>query len=378
MRRAMGAWRRHGKAAVCAALLCLATRSGASTVTEPIARLSLESGYDTNPLYDGQRGGRMDRISPEAGLRMRDHLWDARLEYRGDWLRYSDLAPGGMWNHRGALSLETRPTARVGVRGALRGSWAFDPVGLAQAGVFRSGRQSAFLLSGKARAEYAWSRRVDTAATFVEQTVRFEDGTGGAIHAPGVEALWRSTRRLSLGGGYGFGAYQTFDPGERDLAFSHGLKGRARWRASRRLTFEASAGPAVWLASDDAALVPEASLEAFGSSRAWHYRLAAAHGLGIGATARPGLVDSIEAAGERRFGRRWILRGDGGVWHSGRAPSGGDSATGFAVAGEAGLLVGMNVRIALAATQFARLDDPAPEFRRTYVGLRLGWALPAR
>jgi hypothetical protein len=374
----MGARRRLGKTALCAALLLVGARSGASTVWEPIARLSLEGGYDTNVLHDGDSADRVTRVSPEAGLRLRDHLWDTSAVYRGDWITYDRLAPGGIWNHRGTLALEARPTRRLELRGALRGSWAFDPVGLAQAGVFRSGRESAFLLFGTARGEYRLGRRVDVAGTFAERTVVFEDSTGGAMHAPGVEALWRASRRLSVGAAYGLAFFQDFSPDGDELAFSHGLKARARWRASRRLAVEASAGPALWIAPDsDLALVPEVAVEVLGASRWWDLRSSLSHGLGIGSTAHPGLVDAFEIGAVRRIGRRFSLRGDAGLWHSGRAPSGGDAVTGYAVAGEAGALVGMNLRLALAASHFSRLDN-APELRRTTLGLRLGWELPAR
>lgn len=375
----MGAWGRLGCAAVCAAVFAAPARSEASTVWEPIARLSLEGGYDSNVLYDGRSSDRMARISPEAGLRLRDHLWDARASYRGDWIAYERLAAEGSWNHHAALMLDARPTRRLELRGAVRGSRAEDPVGLAQAGVFRTGRQSAFLLSGRARGEYRWSRRVDVAATLTERMVLFEDRTGGALHAPGAEALWRATRRLSVGGAYGVGFFQGFARDRDELSFSHSLKARARWRASRRIAVEASAGPALWIGDDrETAVVPEASVDVLGASRFWDLRLSAAHGLGIGTTARPGLVNSLEAAAERRFGRRWLVRGDGGLWHSGEAPSGRDSTIGYAVTGEAGVLVGMNVRLSLAATHFARLDDTSAELRRTTMGLRVAWELPTR
>jgi hypothetical protein len=373
----MGARRRLGKTALCAVLLLAGARSGASTVWEPIARLSLEGGYNSNVLLDG-RSDRMTRVSPEAGLRLRDHLWDARLAYGADWITYDRLAPDGVWNHRGTFRLDARPTRRLELQATLRGDRAFDPAGLAQAGIFRSGRESAFLLRGTARGEYRWSRRFDVAGTFRERTVRFEDGTGGAMHAPGVEALWRASRRLSIGAAYGFGLFQDFVSGEDGLAFSHATRARARWRASRRLAVEASAGPAVWIGTDrDTAIVPEISVEVLGSSRWWDLRTELSHGLGIGATAHPGLVDAVEIGAVRRIRRRFVLRGDGGFWHSGRVPSGDDAVTGYAVGGEAGVLVGMNLRLALAATHFARLDD-APELRRTTMGLRLGWELPAR
>ncbi len=374
----MGARRRLGKAALGAVLLLAAARSGASTVWEPIARLSLEGGYDSNVLYDGHSEDRMSRISPEAGLRLRDHLWDASLVYRGDWIAYDQLEPNGTWNHRGSFTLEAHPTRRLGLQGVVRGSWAYDPAGLAQAGIFRSGRQSAFLLRGTARGEYRLSHRVDVAATLTERTVRFEDSTGGAMHAPGVEALWRASPRLSVGGAYRLGLYQSFAPAGDGLSTSHGLRARARWRATRRFAVEAAAGPALWIGEDrDTAVVPEAEVEVLGSSRAWDVRSSLSHGLGIGATAHPGLVDAFELGAVRRVGRRFDLRGDGGVWHSGRAPRGGNAVTGWAAAGEAGVLVGMNLRVALVATHFARLDN-APELRRTTLGMKLGWELPGR
>lgn len=373
----MGARGRLGKAALCAALLCAGARSEASTVVEPIARLSLEGGYDSNVLYDGASADRTGRVSPGAGLRLRDHLWSTSLEWRGDWIAYERLAPEGTWNHRGLFTLDARPTRRLELTTALSGAWSDDPVGLALVGVFRPGRQSALLVGGNARAEFRASRRVDVAATLTERTVRFEDRTGGAMHAPGAELLWRATHRTSVGAGYGFGIFQGFDTRGDALAFSHALRARARWRASRRLTVEGHAGPALWIGAGGTAIVPEALVQALASSRAWDLRVTATHGLGIGSTARPGLVDSAELGVERRFGRRFLLRGDGGIWHSGRAPRGGDSVTGWAGSGEAGVRVGGNVRLSLAATHFARLDD-VPDLRRTTVGLRVGWELPAR
>jgi hypothetical protein len=127
----------------------------------------------------------------------------------------------------------------------------------------------------------------------------------------------------------------------------------------------------------DTAIVPEIEALAVARTRAFDLRASLSHGLGIGSTAQPGLVDAAEIGAVRRFGRRFVLRGDGGLWHTGRAPGGGDAVTGYAIGGEAGVLVGMNLRLALAATHFDRLDD-APEVRRTTMGVRLGWELPGR
>jgi hypothetical protein len=102
------------------------------------------------------------------------------------------------------------------------------------------------------------------------------------------------------------------------------------------------------------------------------------HALGIGSTARPGLVDSAEVGAVRRFNRMYDVRSDLGIWRSGSAPSGRDATVGYAVTAEAGMRVGETLRVALATTHFSRLDDRSPANRRTTVGVRLGWALPLR
>lgn len=373
----MGAWR-IGKAVVVAALL-RAAPAAAGTVMEPIARLSLEGGYDTNPLYDGRSADNVGRVSPDVGLRLHAPLWDLRTTYGGELVYYERLAPGGTWNHRGALSLAARPTRRTGLAADLRVSQAFDPAALAQAGVFRTGRQRALVVGGRARIDWRADELRAVAATFSERTVSFADGTGGAMHAPGVEALQFFQRRLWLGAAYGFGVFQSFDRAAPDaVSYSHAARLRARWRAERHVSLEAWAGPALWLPKGSAAVVPEAFVELLVATRGLDLRASAGHALGIGATAQPGLVDSLEVGGERRFGRDWFLRGDGGLWRSGAAPAGADAVTGYAVAGEAGAILGGGLRLSVTGAHFARADSSAPQYRRTMVGLRLGWALRAR
>lgn len=374
----MGARRRLGMTAACAVALGVAAPAAAETVLEPIARLTLEGGYDSNALYDGSGPDRTQRIAPELGLRVHDEFWDGKASYRGDWIRYDRFAPNGLWNHAAALALDATPTRRLALRGALRGSYAFDPIGLAQLGIFRTGRQSALLVGGAGRAEYRLTPRVDVAATASERTVRFDDRTGGAMHQPGAEALYRLTERLSVGAGYAFGVFQGFDVARDEIAYANGLRARARWRATRRITLEAGAGPAMWRGPGGSAVVPEASVELTAASHAWGLRTALAHGLGIGSTARPAVVDSFEFGGDRHLGRRWVVHADGGIWRSGVPPRGTESVTGWGVNGEAGMLVGHGLRLSLAVSHFARLDQPVPELRRTTAGLRLAWELPGR
>lgn len=373
----MGARRGLGAAALLAGAL-LAARAEAATVWEPIARLSLEGGWDSNVLYDGSGGDRTARVSPDVGLRLLHRRLDLRAVYGGDWITYQRLQQDGTWNHRASLQLDGRVTRRLSVTGRLRGGYAFDPVGLALFGVFRSGRDQALTADGAFRAEWRATERVDVAGTLAERTVHFSDRTGGAMHAPGLEALWRSDRRVDVGAAYRLGVFQAFEPGEDRIAFAHGVRARARWRATRRVTLEAAAGPALWRGSDGNAIVPEAHLQLLGSGRGWDVRTAVSHGLALGTTARPGLVDALEAGGVRRLGQRLELRGEAGLWRSGRAPSGGDAVTGYALGGEAALLVGGGVRLAVAGTHFARVDDSSAALRRTTLGLRLGWELPLR
>ncbi len=373
----MGARTGIGIAALWVALLLPAARAAAATVAEPIARLSLEGGYDSNALFLGQGSDRTGRISPEVGLRLRDHLWELVAQYGGDYLVYERLAPEGIWNHRGAIELEATPTHRLAIDLTARGGYAFDPVGLAQMGIFRTGRESAWTVSGRGRIAWQAARRIELAATHSERTVVFAEGDGGAMHAPGAEALWLASERLAFGGAYAAGVFQSF--GARDtVAFSHGARARARYRITRLLEVDGYAGPAVWLGPDDRAVVPEAGAELRLEGRWTDLRVGLAHGLGIGSTARPGLVDSAELGVVRRFGLRYDVRADGGIWHSGEAPDGGNATLGYAASGEAGMQVGGGVRLALALTHFARIDDPSAALRRTTVGIRLGWALPVR
>jgi hypothetical protein len=277
------------------------------------------------------------------------------------------------------VALDARPTYRTALTGGLRLSQAYDPAALAQAGVFRTGRQRALVVNGNARFGWRADELRELAGTFNERTVSFQDGTGGAMHAPGVEVLQQLDRRLWVGAAYGLGVFQSFNPGAPDqVAYAHAVRLRARWEAARHVSVNTWAGPALWLPGGSSAVVPEAFAELLVGTRGLDLRVNAGHALGIGATAQPGIVDSFEVGGGRRFGRRWFLRGDGGVWRSGAAPSGDGAVTGYAVAGEAGTILDGGLRLSVTAAHFARADSAAPQYRRTMVGLRLGWELKQR
>ncbi len=374
----MGAWRTSARAAVSAAVLACATGSGASTVTEPIARLSLEGGYDSNALYEGRGGDSVGRVSPDVGLRARDHLWTAAATYGADWIRYERFAPGGVWNHRLRLDVDARPSRRSTVSVEGRGGYAYDPVGLSLLGIFRTGRQSAWTALGRGRATYRIAERVDGAVTAEERLVRFDDRTGGAVHSAGGTVTWRWTPRLSVGGTYRISAFQTFLANGQEVALANALEGRAEYALARHVRLEAEAGPALWTGPGAHALVPEATATLLVMERHDALRVALHRGLGIGSTAAPGIVTSFEIGGLHRIGREWELRGAGGLWHSGRVPSGADPVLGYAVSAEMARRFGRDLRIGVAASHFDRLDVRSAALARTTVGLRVAWELDAR
>ncbi len=371
----MGRWVLPGLAALLVSLPPVPIR--AETQVEPIARLSVEGGYDSNVLFDG-RGDAEDRISPELGVKLRDHLWDLSGVYGADYLQYRTLRPNGVWNQRGLLSFAATPTERFNATGTLKSTYATDPVGLAQAGIFRAGEQRALYLQGGARAEYGATPLVLVAGELAERVVRFEDGTGGAMHAPSVEVLRALNERLFVGGAYAFSVFQDFQTTGTPLAYAHAVRARRRYKVTRFIDADAFAGPALWSGPNGRSVVPEIGAELRLSDRDWDLRLTAAHRLGLGSTAAPGLVNSVEFGTVRRFGRTFDLRGDGGLWQTGDVPTGRNATLGFAVAAQAGWHVTRQLRLAVAGSYLARLDDSSPLLRRTTVGIQMGWELPAR
>ncbi|MFT3915486.1 MAG: hypothetical protein QM704_15615 [Anaeromyxobacteraceae bacterium] len=361
-----------------AALLVAAGPSRGETVAVPIARLSLWGGWDSNALYEGRGGDRAGRLSPELGVRLMNERLDLKLSGGADLLVYERYDRGGTWNPRAALSLDGRGDRRLTV--GLTGNFqhAFDPAGLAQLGVFRTGRASATTVEGRGRLAWRATERLEVAGTYADRTVRFDDGSGGAMHAPGLEALYRVLPRVAVGAAGGVALFQGFAATGDEHAFSSSGRARLRVDLDRRLRLEAAAGPALWSGPDGRAVVPEGTAELRAGYRTWDLAATLFHGLGIGSTARPGLVTSAEVAAEKRFGLWLALRGRAGVWRSGRAPGGEDAVEGYAASAEAAAYAGGGVRVLLSATRFARIDDPSPALGRTTVGLGLSWELEPR
>jgi hypothetical protein len=174
--------------------------------------------------------------------------------------------------------------------------------------------------------------------------------------------------------------FKSFEPAPApDLtAYSHAVRARLRFQATRHVRVTAWAGPALWVPGGGSSVVPEAFAELLLATRGLDLRINVEHALGIGATARPGIVDALELAAERRMGRLWFTRGSGGMWRSSTVPSGRDGVTGYAIGGEAGIRLENDFRLSLTAAQYARVDDSSRAFARTTVGIRLGWEMPSR
>lgn len=371
----MGARRRASKAAVLAVLMCASARAEGSVQVEPVARLGLEGGYDSNVLYDGRGGDNLGRVSPDLGLRLRNHTWNLGLVAGGDLLMYQQRRSAPVWNQRGRLVLNARLDPRLTLESELGATYAPDPIGLARLGIFsRAG--AALITSGSARLGWRMNHDWQIAGTLAEHMVRFDAGTGAASHTPGLEATRRLDERLELGGAYRFDIFQGLGAGSRD-AYAHELQAIARYRWTRRISLEAEGGAALWTspAGGGQSVVPEASVELLASGRAGDARVTLKHGVGLGNLATPGLVDAAEVAFTVRPWRSLRLHADGGLWRSGAIPWGAGGILGYGVDGEIAWLFSRGFRMGLAVSRFARADTADTTFDRNTVGLRLGWEL---
>lgn len=399
----MGTSRRTGQAALVAALLCADSRAAASVQVEPIARLTLEGGYDSNVMYDG-RGAGMGRASPDLGFRLRDHTWSFGAVVGGDLLTYPNRssAPPAvgtpavsrgsntLWNQRGSLVLHVRPDPRLKIDGEGGVTYAFDPVGLARLGIFNQGG-SGVVVTGSARGAWRLDHDWTVAGTYANRIVRFDKvqlppgqieapgALGAASYTPGVELTKRLGHRLEVGGAYKFDWFQEFGPDGRN-ATAHEFQGVLRWRSTRRWTFEATAGPATWnpAGGGGVQVVPQASAQLLGANRRGDVRFTLRHGVGLGILATPGLFDAAEAAATWNVTRKFQLHADGGLWRSGDIPWGANAVTGYGINTDVSYLVGAGVRVGLGASRFARADAGSSLLDRNIVGLRVGWELRHR
>ncbi|MFL5302945.1 MAG: hypothetical protein ACJ79R_21665 [Anaeromyxobacteraceae bacterium] len=377
MRRATDTRRVVGWAALAGlALLLAATRAAASVVVEPVARLALEGGYDSNVRYDGRGGDQMGRVSPDLGLLLKDHTWTASGSYGADVMTYPSLNPGPTVNQRGRFDLASRLSPRTRLHLDFQATYAPDPVGLARLGIVgRTG--SALVLRGDARLAWRYTPRWTLAGTFSERGANLSDGGGSLLHATGVEAAYALDPRTEVGVAYRFDVFQSLTSGFPS-AFAHEAKGVARWRWSRRLTVEAEAGPTLWDGEGGPSLVPEAGVRLLAEGREGLLRVEARHGLGISALSRASLADALELGFVWNLARSFRLRGDGGLWRGGQLPAGNSTNLGYGLGAEIVWLATRSLEMGLGASRFARVDEPSAATERNVMGLRVAWQLRNR
>jgi hypothetical protein len=362
--------------------------AGAAPRAEPVARLVLEGGHDSNVLYRGMGADTVGRISPELGLAMEDHLWGARAIYGGDWIHHRTMPVADTWNHRGELGLDAHPLRALRFTTDISGAYAVDPAGMARMGVFLPARMDpapALILRADARAGWRLGRAFELGLTQRERAVLLEPSEGamgGALHASGIEALWVRGPRDRAGLAYRLDAFQRgslsgLSRERSDVALAHELKGIWRREVERHIALELEAGPAFWdgWAGEALTAIPEAALRLLAESRRGALHLGARHGLSLGSLASPRVMDELELALLGRLGRSVTVRVQGAVYRSGAAPSNTGRTVGLLGEGEIRFRLGAGTHLGAFVSRFNRLDDPSPALARTVAGLRVGWEL---
>ena len=374
--------RRLGEAVVLAAVLCAGAPAAASVQVDPVARLSLEGGYDSNVLYDGKGSG-VGHIAPDLGLQLRDHTWSFGIVGGGDLLAYpspiGSQAAQTVWNERGTLALHMRPGPRFRFDVDAAAIYANDPVGLARLGIFgpaalTGGFVERAGLRGAWRLDHDWT----AAGTFTNYVVRFGDGTGSASYTPGLELAKRVGHLLELGGIYRFDYFQSLTVGLGD-ATANELMGLMRYRWARHLALEVQGGGALWNPAKGASqVIPQALAQLLGANRVGDVRVTLKHGVGLGIYGTPSLFDTVEGAATWKVTHKVQLHVDGGVWRSGDIPWGANASTGYGVEGELAYFLERSVKVALVGSRFAQLGTGNSLYDRNIFGLRVGWELPHR
>ena len=301
---------------------------------EPLARLYLEGGWDSNPLLRRARGPDAPRLARRrAAAPQPAHR--RRRSYGGDWVTYPQLQRDGTWNHRGLLRLESTPTRRLTLSGRL-----------------------ARRLRLRSRSASRWSAcsvrprapRSSPARTSAPSTARPSGSTSRALSTsarcssrmrpaarctPGDRGALAQRRRLDFGAGYRFGIYQEFEPAGTT---GRVLERRARAGALARDAadqLDASAGPPSGAVTDGKASCPRGPSQLLGSGRGWTCARALPRARPRGHRT-PGLVDALEGGGRKMSGSTRAARRRRSL-ALGRAPRRGP-VTGYAAEGEAAFL----------------------------------------
>lgn len=217
---------------------------------EPILRLAAEQRYDDDVLLTqaaGAPGAFLTKIMPQVGLKLAQPSLRFDGFYGAD-VMIRDQAGQVSLDHRAALLLQTRPSARSEVDAVAQFWDTTDPLALPRFGLART---LARIIYGSA--EVGWRQRFAPRWSFV-LGYRFEgaqvdepDHPPGFLNSPSIALEHRLTRRTDIGVDY---RLQLFRFGNNTgIAQSPGVLWK--YRLSRSANIRISAGAAFYVEKAD-------------------------------------------------------------------------------------------------------------------------------
>lgn len=308
------------------AALLLASGARADLQLLPSLRLTAEERYDDDRLLALQAGGGaggqlMTKISPQAGLMLRDRTLELETLYALDLLMRHGSGTQGI-DHRGTVRLEKPISRRMFLRGQARVWRVQDPTSLPRLGMGRTFSPMFYAdadIGGRYRLTRRW--RVEADYEFEAARILEGDNSFGFVHEPSASAWYAASSRTSLGTGYRFQAFQF----EGNLAHSNGVFGGLRHRLTRQLIFSAQAGPVLFIdpaRRNSSGLLPRVALDLTMDGRTFDWTLVVGHDL-VGAN---GFNTALWADYASAIGS-WALNDElsfftvGSWFRNGRAPN---------------------------------------------------------
>jgi hypothetical protein len=326
---------------IAASAMLWAWQAHAGVDLQPTLRLFAEERYDDDVLLRteaGSAGGQlMTKLSPQAGVEVRDHTLTLKSWYAADFI-FRHGSGNSSLDHRGSLNVKKMFTERLSMDADLRVWRVSDPTSLPRLGMARTlspilyGRAE---LAGNYRITPRWTGRVGYR---FEGARIFEEGsTGGVMHSPYVEGLYRLSRRTDVGARY---RLQYFGFGQ-ESADSNAVLAEFRHRFSHVTTLTARGGPAYYRSRVNGAtgLVPVVNVELERVHEQLELGLVLGHDLvGASGFASALWADYASFIGGYRFQPRLRAFWAASVYRNGAPPNVGafgvgPSASGYALGG---------------------------------------------
>jgi hypothetical protein len=294
----------------------------AAPVLDSSLRIILEERYDDDFRFTEAGSGLfMTKLTPRLGLELKDPRSKGEIFYSPDL-----LVRHGSYNtsleHRGGLDVSYTLSRRLQLDFTSRFFRVTDPTSLPREGVARTLAPTLYgqgRLSASGRATRRWDLR---ASYGFEGAKVYEDGSQpGFVHAPSLEAWYRSTRRLSLGMEY---RYQGFLYGE-EFSQAHGAFGGLRYRLTRPTTLTVRGGPVYYTSHEgEAGWLPRVMALLEREGELFDMGLGVGHDL-VGASGFEHALwaDFAMLTLARRFNDRLSINAAASYFRNGRAPNEG-------------------------------------------------------